>query len=52
MPHIRKQEKGGEDAYFLAVDKRGAACGVADGVGGWARENIDPQKYPKVGFQI
>lgn len=41
MPHPQKVEKGGEDAY--AVD--GNLLAVADGVGGWADEGIDPALY-------
>lgn len=42
-PHPEKAYKGGEDAglaekYYLAV---------ADGVGGWANEGVDPALYSK-----
>ena len=51
IPHIRKRAKGGEDAFFVASTSPVAACGVADGVGGWAAENVDPRLYPTVRSQ-
>ena len=41
IPHPAKQEKGGEDAYFIAEH----CLGVADGVGGWAEIGVDPGLY-------
>ena len=41
IPHFSKKEKGGEDA--LAIDD-GLIC-VADGVGGWADQGVDPGIY-------
>lgn len=38
-------ETGGEDAFFVSSKGHGA-FGVADGVGAWAEEGVDPSKYP------
>lgn len=46
LPHPDKVETGGEDAFFVSQDGLGAV-GVADGVGGWALEGIDPAQYPR-----
>jgi len=43
IPHPAKVEKGGEDAFFISED--GTAMGVADGVGGWELEGVDPSIY-------
>ncbi|GAB4816100.1 hypothetical protein N2152v2_003146 [Parachlorella kessleri] len=43
IPHPAKQEKGGEDAYFIAEH----CLGVADGVGGWAEIGVDPGLYSR-----
>lgn len=43
IPHPEKAYRGGEDAFFC--HSRG--IGVADGVGGYARENIDPAVYTR-----
>jgi len=43
IPHPAKVEKGGEDAFFISDD--GTALGVADGVGGWELEGVDPSIY-------
>lgn len=45
IPHPKKAETGGEDAYFVSMEHQ--AFGVADGVGGWAAEGIDPSEYPR-----
>ena len=37
---------GGEDAFFTS-DVGGGALGVADGVGGWQEEGINPADYSK-----
>jgi len=42
-PHPEKKEKGGEDAYFVSMDRR--VVGVADGVGGWTGLGVDPSLY-------
>eukprot|EP00757_Euglenozoa_sp_SAG-D1_P022130 gene22130-1294_t len=46
VPHHLKEETGGEDAYF--VSRRGIALGVADGVGGWAKEGVDSSRYSRM----
>lgn len=38
-------EKGGEDAMYISPD--GSVLVVADGVGGWAEDNVDPALYPR-----
>lgn len=38
-------DKGGEDAYAISAD--GTALLVADGVGGWAEDDVDPALYAK-----
>lgn len=38
-------EKGGEDGYFAAPDSR--SFGVADGVGGWADDGVDPGLFAR-----
>ena len=40
---MQKRAKGGEDAAVL-VER---ALAVADGVGGWAEQNIDPARYSR-----
>jgi len=35
--------KGGEDAYFINHN----TLSVADGVGGWAEQGVDPAIYSK-----
>ena len=44
-PHPAKVHKGGEDAYSISSDKQ--VLSVADGVGGWAEQGVDPAKYSK-----
>jgi serine/threonine protein phosphatase PrpC len=39
IPHPAKRATGGEDAFFISQHQK--IIGVADGVGGWAEENID-----------
>lgn len=39
---------GGEDAHFIS-DVRGGALGVADGVGGWKEEGINPAGQGRAG---
>ena len=45
IPHPAKEDKGGEDAYFVC--ESGRCMGVADGVGGWAEIGIDPGLYSR-----
>ena len=44
IPHPDKVEYGGEDAYFIST-VGGGACGVSDGVGGWADSGVNPAEY-------
>ncbi|BBN11828.1 protein phosphatase PTC7 [Marchantia polymorpha subsp. ruderalis] len=46
IPHPEKVAKGGEDAYFTS-NYKGGVLGVADGVSGWAAENVDPALFSK-----
>lgn len=46
FPHPAKAATGGEDAFLVSGWGRGAVA-VADGVGGWAAEGIDPSLYPR-----
>jgi protein phosphatase PTC7 len=43
VPHPSKRDKGGEDAFVAAHD----LMVVADGVGGWARQGVDPGLFSK-----
>ena len=45
IPHPRKADTGGEDAFFASKQLR--TFGIADGVGGWASLGIDPSEYPR-----
>ena len=38
IPHYKKRDRGGEDAYILSD----GLCAVADGVGGWNSKGVDP----------
>lgn len=46
-------EKGGEDAFFASPVEAGnapmflGAVGVADGVGGWSEDGVDPAAYAR-----
>ena len=42
-PHFEKRHKGGEDAAVLSEN----LIAVADGVGGWANNGIDPANYSR-----
>ena len=44
-PHAAKIAKGGEDAFSISSDNR--LLSVADGVGGWANQGIDPGFYSR-----
>lgn len=46
LPHIEKTATGGEDAFFTSSAGCGA-LGVADGVGGWAEQDVDPSRYSR-----
>jgi protein phosphatase PTC7 len=43
-PHPNKVERGGEDAFFVLGCR---AIGVADGVGGWSQNGVDPGEYSR-----
>jgi protein phosphatase PTC7 len=47
IPHPLKLAKGGEDAFFVSTNEHGLAFGVADGVGGWGHQGIDPSLVSK-----
>jgi protein phosphatase PTC7 len=40
MPHPEKVSRGGEDGFFMTKD--GRVLGIADGVGGWADQGVNP----------
>lgn len=42
-PHFEKRHKGGEDAAAISDN----LIAVADGVGGWAANGIDPAIYSR-----
>eukprot|EP00892_Ulva_mutabilis_P007620 jgi/Ulvmu1/522/UM001_0530.1 len=44
IPHPAKRERGGEDAHFVLGSY---AIGVADGVGGWSKNGVDPGEYSR-----
>ncbi|GMP39062.1 hypothetical protein CsSME_00010049 [Camellia sinensis var. sinensis] len=44
LPHPSKASTGGEDAYFIVGQNW---LGVADGVGSWSEEGIDPGIYSR-----
>lgn len=43
LPHMQKRHKGGEDAAVLTE----TVLAVADGVGGWAENGVDPANYSR-----
>mmetsp|Transcript_1884 Transcript_1884/g.3297 ORF Transcript_1884/g.3297 Transcript_1884/m.3297 type:complete len:450 (-) Transcript_1884:139-1488(-) len=45
IPHPDKAYRGGEDALFVSTDFN--AAGVADGVGGWSNQGIDPGLFSR-----
>jgi len=47
IPHPLKLSKGGEDAFFVANRGSCLAFGVADGVGGWSHQGVDPSLVSK-----
>ncbi|XVE58966.1 hypothetical protein DITRI_Ditri05aG0005900 [Diplodiscus trichospermus] len=46
IPHPNKVERGGEDAFFIS-NFNGGVIAVADGVSGWAEQNVDPSLFSK-----
>jgi len=46
IPHVEKADKEGEDAFFVSSVRDGV-IGLADGVGSWTKEGIDPSMYSK-----
>lgn len=46
IPHVDKVERQGEDAFFVSTARNGV-IGLADGVGSWIHDGIDPSMYPK-----
>ncbi|XP_054819281.1 probable protein phosphatase 2C 26 [Prosopis cineraria] len=46
IPHPKKVDRGGEDAFFVS-DYNGGVIAVADGVSGWAEEDVDPSLFPR-----
>jgi protein phosphatase PTC7 len=44
LPHPSKAQTGGEDAFFVTAAGCGA-LGVADGVGSWSKDGVDPAAY-------
>ena len=46
IPHPAKADTGGEDAHFTSPSGLGCV-GVADGVGGWAAEGVDPAVFAR-----
>lgn len=48
IPHPAKRHKGGEDAFFLYNNIYCSSVGVADGVGGWAEQGVDPGIYSRL----
>jgi len=45
LPHPDKAARGGEDGYFACPERR--AFGIADGVGGWASNGVDPGEFAR-----
>ncbi|XP_044482496.1 probable protein phosphatase 2C 26 isoform X4 [Mangifera indica] len=46
IPHPSKVDRGGEDA-FLVSGYNGGVIAVADGVSGWAEQNVDPSIFSR-----
>ncbi|KAL8213911.1 hypothetical protein R6Q57_003360 [Mikania cordata] len=44
IPHPKKVDKGGEDAFFVS-SYNGGVIAVADGVSGWAEKDVDPAQF-------
>jgi len=48
VPHPDKVASGGEDAFMVQMsDVGGGAIGVADGVGGWNAQGVNPGAYSR-----
>ncbi|KAM0942323.1 putative protein-serine/threonine phosphatase [Dioscorea sansibarensis] len=45
FPKPKKKRKNGDDAMFVCEEVM--IAGVADGVGGWAKQGIDPGEYAR-----
>ncbi|KAJ4808823.1 Protein phosphatase 2C [Rhynchospora pubera] len=45
IPHPRKIETGGEDAFFVSGEN--GVLAVADGVSGWAERNVNPALFSR-----
>lgn len=46
IPHVDRTDTGGEDAHFISHASLGAV-GVADGVGSWSEDGVDPALYSR-----
>ncbi|XP_059626425.1 probable protein phosphatase 2C 26 isoform X2 [Cornus florida] len=46
IPHPKKVDKGGEDAFCVS-SYNGGVIAVADGVSGWAEQNVNPALFPQ-----
>ncbi|KAK4855900.1 hypothetical protein QYF36_012103 [Acer negundo] len=46
IPHPNKVDRGGEDAFFVS-GYNGGVFAVADGVSGWAEQNVDPSLFSR-----
>ncbi|KAH7542766.1 hypothetical protein FEM48_Zijuj02G0109500 [Ziziphus jujuba var. spinosa] len=46
IPHPKKVDTGGEDAFFVSK-RKGGVIAVADGVSGWAEKDVDPALFPQ-----
>ncbi|XP_022037104.1 probable protein phosphatase 2C 26 isoform X3 [Helianthus annuus] len=46
IPHPKKADKGGEDAFFVS-GYNGGVMAVADGVSGWAEKDVDPAQFSR-----
>ncbi|KAJ4725497.1 putative Protein phosphatase 2c [Melia azedarach] len=46
IPHPNKVDRGGEDAFFVS-SYNGGVIAVADGVSGWAEQNVDPSLFSR-----
>lgn len=45
LPHPKKAHRGGEDSYYACHTSR--SFGIADGVGGWERNGVDPGEFAR-----
>ncbi|KAK9154030.1 hypothetical protein Sjap_001510 [Stephania japonica] len=46
IPHPKKVDRGGEDA-FLVSSYNGGVLAIADGVSGWAEQDVDPALFSR-----